>query len=101
VSDLNKNDQAIIGKAIIVTPPPETPDETFKRLAKLSIADYERERTIEAKKLGNGYRVSTLDKGVEAAIIISISGFCLRTICAASRRFPALNATATGCPVCS
>lgn len=56
-----------IGSVKTITPPPETPNEVFKRLAKLSIANYELVRDVEAKKLGAKYRVTTLDKGVESA----------------------------------
>ncbi len=66
MSDSNQNILPI-GSVKKVAPLPETPDEAFKRLAQLSIADYESIRNVEANKLGKGYRVTTLDKGVEAA----------------------------------
>ena len=56
-----------IGSVSKVQPSQETPDEAFKRLAQLAVEDYELIRTSEAKKLGPKYRVSTLDKGVQAA----------------------------------
>lgn len=45
------------------TPPRESDEEVFERLAKLSPTDYDRCRDAEAKRLGN-IRVSTLDAEV-------------------------------------
>lgn len=46
-------------------PPPELDDETFARLAKLSLAEYERVRGSEAKRMG--CRAAILDRQVNAA----------------------------------
>jgi hypothetical protein len=50
-----------------MTPPPETPEDAIQRLAQLSALDYEKVRADESKKLGPGFRTSTLDSLVEDA----------------------------------
>ena len=53
------------GFTITPKPPSESDDETFARLAKLSLAEYERVRGSEAKRMG--CRAAILDRQVNAA----------------------------------
>jgi hypothetical protein len=53
------------GFSVAGTPPPESDDKTFARLAKLPLAEYERARDAEATRMG--FRVTILDKLVEQA----------------------------------
>jgi putative DNA primase/helicase len=53
------------GFMVADTPPPESDDETFARLAKLPLAEYERARGAEAKRMG--CRTTILDRLVGAA----------------------------------
>lgn len=53
------------GFTVADAPPPESDEETFARLARLSLAEYERVRVPEAKRMG--YRTTILDRLVGAA----------------------------------
>ena len=53
------------GFTVADTPPPESDDEAFARLAKLPLAEYERARSAEATRMG--FRTLILDRLVAAA----------------------------------